>query len=55
MSGELGRLPLQGANPLVEEQIETTEQANGMAGLLLGGRPTIIQELRNARQVFRRF
>lgn len=50
VSGELGRLPLQGAIPQVGERIETTEQANAMAGHLLGGRQTIVQELRNARE-----
>ncbi|MCY4572766.1 MAG: DEAD/DEAH box helicase family protein [Gemmatimonadetes bacterium] len=51
LCGELGRLPLHEARPLVEEQVAATEQANLMAGLLTRRRRAIIAELREAGQV----
>ena len=51
LSGELGRLPLQEAGALVEEQIETTGQANAMASLLGGRGEAIAEELRRAGQI----
>ena len=50
VSGELGRLPLQGKNPRVKEHIETTAQADAMADLLVARGPTLIRELQGARQ-----
>ena len=50
VSGELGRLPLQGTIPRVKERIETTAQANAMADLVARGQ-TLVQELQGARHV----
>ena len=48
LSGELGRLPLEGTDPRVQDRIETTEQANAMGDILINRRRIIIRELEGA-------
>lgn len=51
MCGELGRLPLRDTRPLVEQQIEATQQANVMTGLLARRRQALVEELTRAGRV----
>ena len=50
MRGDLGRLPLRGTRPRVDEQLETTAQADAMADLLIARGRTLVHELQGAHQ-----